>query len=130
MNEYQEEWNQIAISRFHVIKPFLVKHLENRIKECDCYIPDKNLASQLWVRNSFLAKFDNLSEDIAGLQEKLINLHHDELLRQLFSIVSLGEFRTSVKKEKTIIGKEPTIFLLHFATTYLREQEFSVLTVI
>ena len=113
-----------------MIKPFLVEHLENLIKECDRYIPDRNLASQLSVRNSFLAKFDNLSEDFAGLQKKLINLHHDEFFRQLFSVVSLGELRTSVKKEKTIIGKELTTFLLQFATTYLCEQEFSALTVI
>ena len=29
---------------------------------------------------------------VAGLQEELIDLHHDEFHRQLFSTASLGEF--------------------------------------
>jgi len=69
MNEYSEEWNQIAISRFDATKSILVEHLENLITEFDPYIPDRNL---------FLTKVDNLSEDVAGLQEELIDLHHDE----------------------------------------------------
>ena len=56
-------------SRFDATKSILVEHLENLITEFDPYIPDRNL---------FLTKVDNLSEDVAGLQEELINLHHDE----------------------------------------------------
>jgi len=106
MNKYLEEWNQIAISRIDVIKPILMEHLENLIMEFNRYIPDRNLASQVWVRNPFLAKVDNLLKDVAGLQEELIDLHHDEFHRQLSSTVSLGELWTSVKKEKPIIGNE------------------------
>ena len=130
MNEYLEEWNQTDCSRFHVIKPVLVEHLENLITEFDRYLPDINLEAQLWLRNAFLAKVDNLSEGVAGLQEELIDLHHDQFHRQLLSTESLGEFWTSVKKEKTIIGNEAIIFLLPFLTTYLCEQGFSALTVI
>jgi len=78
MNEYLEERNQIAISRFDVIKHILMEHLENLITEFNRYIPDRNLASQLWVINPFLAKVDNLSEDVAGLQEELVDLPHDQ----------------------------------------------------
>ena len=130
MNEYLEEWNQIAISRYDVIKPSLMEHLKNLITEFDRCIPDRNLASQLWVRNPFLAKVDNLSEDVAGLQEELIDLHHDQFHRRLLSTASRGEFWTSVKKEKPMIGNEAMTFLLPFATTYLCEQGFSALTVI
>ena len=130
MNEYLEEWNQIAISRLDIIKPILMEHLENLITEFDRYIPDRNEASQWWVTNPFLAKVDNLSEDVAELQEELIDLHHDQFHRQLFSTASLGEFWTLVKKEKPIIGNEATTFLLPFATTYLCEQGFSALTVV
>ena len=91
MNKYLEEWNQIAISRIDVIKPILMEHLENLIMKFNRYIPDRNLASQVWVRNPFLAKVDNLLKDVAGLQEELIDLHHDEFHRQLSSTVSLGE---------------------------------------
>ena len=87
MNEYLEEWNQTDGSRFNVIKPILVEHLKNLITEFDRYIPDINLETQLWVRNPFLAKVDNLSEDVAGLQEELIDLHHDQFHRQLLSTV-------------------------------------------
>ena len=85
MNEYLEEWNQTDSSRFDAIKPILVKQLENLIKEFDRYFPDINLEAQLWVSNPFLAKVDNLSEDVAGLQEELIDLHHDQFQRQLLS---------------------------------------------
>ena len=78
MNEYVEERNQADSSRFDVIKPILVVHLENLITELDRYLPDINLEAHMWVRNPFLAKVDNLSEDAAGLQEELINLHHDQ----------------------------------------------------
>ena len=88
------------------IKPILVEHLENLITEFDPYIPDRNLAFQLWVRNPFLAKFVNLSKNIAEMQEELLDLHPDEFHRQLLSTASLGEFWTSVKKEKPTIGNE------------------------
>ena len=68
INEYLEEWSKITISMFDVIKPVLVEHLENLITEIGCYIPDRNLVSQLWVRDSFLAKVDKLSVDVPGLR--------------------------------------------------------------
>ena len=97
--------------------------------EFDRYHPDINLEAPLWVRNPFLAKVDNLSDD-AGLQEELIDLHHDQFHRQLLSTASLGEFWTSVKKEKPIISNEAMTFLLPFSTKYLCEQGFSALTVV
>ncbi|XP_039260762.1 zinc finger BED domain-containing protein 5-like [Styela clava] len=120
----------MAIYRFDAIKPILIEHLENLITEFDRYIPDRNLTCQLWVRNSFLAKVDDLSEDIAGLQEEFIDLHHDQFHRQLLSTASLGKFWTLVKKEKPMIGSEAMTFLLPFATTYLCEQGFSALAAI
>ena len=97
MNEYLEEWNQTDSSRYDVIKPILVEHLENLITEFDRYLPNINLEAQLWIRNPFLSMVDNLSEDVAGLQEELIDLQHDQCHRQLFSTASLGEFWTLVK---------------------------------
>ena len=47
MNEYLEEWNQTDSSRFDVIKPILVEHLENLITEFDRYLPDINLEAHL-----------------------------------------------------------------------------------
>ena len=73
ISEYLEEWNKITVSTFDIIKHVLVEHLENLIVEIDCYIPDRNLASQQWVKNSFQAKVDNLSKDVPGLQEELID---------------------------------------------------------
>ena len=108
----------------------LMEYLENLSMEFDRYIPDRNLESQLRVRNPFLATVEHLSEDVPELQEELIDLHHDEFHRQLLSTASLGEFWASVKKEKRIIGNDAMTFLLPFATTYLREQEFSALLVI
>ena len=129
MNEYLKEWNQTDSSRFDVIKPILVEHLENLIMEFHRYLRDINSEAQLWVRNPFLSKVDNLSEDVAGLQEELIDLHHDQFHQQRFSTVSLGEFWTSVKKEKLVIGNEAMGFLLPFSTTHLCEQGFLALTV-
>ena len=73
---------------------------------------------------------NDLSEDITGLQEELIDLHHDEFHRQLFLTASLSEFWTSVKREKTIIGNEAMTFFLSFGTAYLCKQRFLALTVI
>ena len=129
MNE-SEEWNQTDSSRFDVIKPILVEHFENLITEFDRYLLDINLKAQLWVRNPFLAKVDNLLEDGAGLQEELIDLHHDQFQQQLFSTASLGKFWTSVKKEKPMIGYTAMTFLLPFSITYLHEHGFSGLAVI
>ena len=84
MNEYLEEWNQTDSSRFDVIKPILVEHLENLITEFDCYLPVINLETHLWVRNPFLVKVDNLSEDVAGLQEELIDLHDDSSIDNFY----------------------------------------------
>ena len=89
MNEYLEERNQTDIGRFDVIKPILVEHLENLITEFDRYLPDINLEAHLWARNPFLAKVDNLSEDVAGMQEELFDLHRDQFLRKLLSTGSL-----------------------------------------
>ena len=49
-----------------VADPILVEHLENLITKFDRYLPNINLEAQLWVRNPFLSKVDNLSEDAAG----------------------------------------------------------------
>jgi len=130
LNEYLEEWEDDEIGALDAIKPILVNHLENLITEFDRYIPDRDLASQHWIRNPFQAKVDDLSEDVHGLQEEFIELHHDEFHRQLYAKASLGEFWTAVKKEKPIIGAEVMNVLLPFATTYLCEQGFSALTVI
>ena len=61
-----------------VADPILVEHLENLITKFDRYLPNINLEAQLWVKNPFLSKVDNLSEDAAGLQEVLTDLHHDQ----------------------------------------------------
>ena len=107
-----------------------MEHLKNQIRAFDHYVPNLNLEAQLGVRNPFLAKVDNLSEDVAGLQEELIDLHRDQFHRQLLSTASLGKFWTSVKKEKPIIGYKAMTFLLPFLITYLCEQGFSALTVV
>ena len=130
MNEYPEKWNQTDSSRFDVFKPILVEHLENLITKLDRCLPDINLEAQLWVRNPFLAKVDHLSEDVVALQEELIDLHHDQFHTQPLSTASLGEFWTSVEKEKPIIGNETMTFQLPFSSTYLCEQGFSALTVV
>ena len=72
MNEHLEEWNQTDSSKFDVIKPILVEHFENLMTEFDRYFLNVNLGAQLWVRNSFLLKVDNLSKDVVGMQEELI----------------------------------------------------------
>ena len=71
INKYLQEWNQTDSSRFDVIKPILVEHLENLITKFDRYLLDINLEAQLWVRNSFLAKVDNLSENLQGCRKSL-----------------------------------------------------------
>ena len=77
LNEYLKEWNRTDSSRFDVIKPILiVEHLKNLITEFDRYLSDINLEAQMCVKNPSLAKVDNLSEDVAGLQEELIDWHH------------------------------------------------------
>ena len=92
-------------------------------------LPDINLEAHLCVRNPFLEKVDNLSADVAGQQKELIDLHHDQFHRQLLSTASLGEFWTSVKNEKPIIGNEAMTFPLPFDHVSLRTF-FSALTVV
>ena len=106
-----------------------MRHLENLIMEIYRYLPDMNLEAQPWVRNSFLSKVDNLSEDVAGLQKELFDLHHDQFIGNFFPQRHLESSGTHIK-EKPIIGNKAMIFLLSFSTTYLCEQGFSALTVV
>jgi hypothetical protein len=129
LNEYLEEWeDDDGEHGIDAIKPVLLEHLENLIAEFERYIPDADLASQHWIRNPFEADVADLSEDIPGLQEDLIELKNEELFRQLYAKESLGAFWTQVKKEKPTIGAEAVKVLLPFSTTYLCEQGFSALT--
>jgi len=93
VTEYLKEWNQIGISRFDVIKPIPAEDLENLLTVFDRYVPDRSLASQLLGQKSVSGEVCQLviSEDVAELQNELIDLHHDEFHRQLLSM-SLGEF--------------------------------------
>ncbi|XP_076056357.1 protein FAM200A-like [Oratosquilla oratoria] len=105
-------------------------HLEKLVSEFNRYIPDKDMSSQHWVRNPFEARVGDVSEDIQGLQEELLELKNEAIFRQLHGEVTLGIFWTQVKQEKRVIGAEAMKVLLPFSTTYLCEQGFSALTAI
>ena len=128
LTTHREEWEDEDPSVFSAIQPVLVSHLEQLSVAFDRYIPDTDLTHQQWVRNPFRADVGDLAEDVNGLQEELIEIQHDGFYKQLFSSAKLGEFWTSVKKEKPTIGTEAMKVLLPFATTYLCEQGFSALT--
>ena len=80
--------------------------MKNIIAEFERYVPDTDLALQHWIRNPFEADVADLSEDIPGLHEALIELKDEELFHQLCAKESLGAFWTQVKKEKPIIRDE------------------------
>ena len=65
-----------------------------------------NLKTMLWVGNPFLAKADNLSKDVAGLQEEFTNNFSSQL--------HLESSGPQLKKEKPIIGDEAMTFRPHF----------------
>ena len=114
---------------FNSIKLGLVQYMEKLIDEFDRYIPDKDLSSAHWIRNPFDVEVGELSDDVPGLQEELIELQTEEMWRRLHSKESLGQFWTQVKQEKRVIGTEAVKVLIPFSTTYLCEQGFSALTV-
>ncbi len=100
LSEYLERFEEFD---FNTIKSILVEHLQSLISEFERYIPDEDLSSQHWVRNPFEADVEELSENIQGLQENLIELKNEEMWRRLHGRVSLGVFWTQVKQEKPII---------------------------
>jgi hypothetical protein len=100
------------------------------ITEFERYIPDGDLVQSHWIRDPFLAKVEDLAEDILGLQEELIELHHNKHHQQRHATTSLGEFWMAVKKDKVILSTAAMVVLIPFSMTYLCERSFSTLTMI
>ena len=71
-----------------------------------------------------------LDDEIDGLQEELIEVKNDKILKNLFNRLSTTQFWTKVSHEKKLLGGEAVKILIPFATTYLCEQGFSALATI
>ena len=115
------------------VKDIIEEHISKLIIEFDCYIPE-NALKYSWIRNPFNTEAEDLPDEIANiskLQEQLIDIQNDQILRYDFQQKkeSLSSFWIKVYQEKPILGGEALKALLPFATTHLCEAGFSALAV-
>lgn len=127
VENFKEEEENLELDE---LKAVVVDHLDALITDFDRYIPDQDIATSQWIRDPFNANVEDLSDDIPGLQEELLELQAEEFSRQNFKTSTLTEFWTAVKKDKKAIGAAAMRVLIQFSTTYLCEQGFSALTAI
>jgi hypothetical protein len=104
-------------------------HLEKLAVKFEEYLPSIDVKLHSWVRQPFDCQVED-APDSPGVQEELIEVQHDYVLRQQFKEKSLGNFWASLMRSKPTLAGEAMKSLLPFATTYLAEQGFSALTVI
>ena len=115
------------------VKDIIEEHISKLITEFDRYVPE-NALKYSWIRNPFNTEAEDLPDEVANiskLQEQLIDIQNDQILRYDFQQKkeSLSSFWIKVYQEKPILGGEALKALLPFATTYLCEAGFSALAV-
>ena len=115
------------------VKDIIEEHISKLIAEFDAYIPENALKCS-WIKNPFNTEAEDLPDKVANiskLQEQLIDIQNDQILRYEFQQKkeSLSFFWIKVYQEKPILEREALKALLPFATTYLCEASFSALTV-
>ena len=111
------------------VKPIFLDHLQHLDGELKRYMPD-TYESFSWVRNPFSTDVLSLENVADGVQEELLEMQNDGILRDVFKSLSLTKFWVSVASEKPVIFNAARTILLPFSTTYLCEAGFSALTTI
>ena len=108
--------------------PIIVDHLTILEDKMNYYFPSINIEQNDWIRNPFI----DISTYDAGFslieEEELATISTDRGLKIKHKETSIKQFCISIKEEYPSISRKALTVLLQFSTSYLCEQEFSVLT--
>ena len=109
-------------------KKEITLHLQALSAHFNKYFPDQHSWNQYdWVRNPFIESTVSLS---SNQQDALLDLSSDRTLKTLFDSNTLPEFWLSVETEYAELARLAIDVLLPFASTWLCEATFSILTYI
>ena len=89
------------------------------------YFPEFAVNNFRWVVNLFGS---NESSNLSAEEEQLIDLRNDLFFQTLFPQKNLDEFWLSASKSYSMIGAKAVTIILPFASSWLCEHSFSVLT--
>lgn len=92
------------------------------------YQTDINTNKFLWIQKPFDAKMDSTDHLPISFQEEFADLSCNSNLKIEFGTKSVPAFWLGLKKEYPLLSNSALSILLPFATTYLCETAFSVMT--
>lgn len=129
LNLFLEDLNLNGNRIFVETMPIFLEHLTKLENEMERYIPQNvHIVKYSWVRNPFEVDVMGVENDSAGLQEELLEMQGDAVLKERFARTSLTKFWAQLSG-KPVLSNEAEKALLPFPTTYLCEAGFSCLAV-
>ena len=115
----------------NVIKPLVVDHLSNLLKQFENYfLPELDNTKLDWTQNPFAVQQQSTELLSLKSQEELAELSSDSKLLLEFSGKKLHSFWLSVRTEYPSLSDSAVTALQPFVSTYLCESAFSTLTAI
>ena len=115
----------------NVIKPLVIEHLSNLLKQFQNYfLPELDNTNLDWIQNPFAMKKQSTKYLSLKFQEELADLSSDSKLQLEFSKKKLHTFWLTVRAEYPLLSDLAVSTLLPFVSTYLCESAFSTLTAI
>ncbi|XP_023228044.1 protein FAM200A-like [Centruroides sculpturatus] len=112
-----------------LIKKIIIDHLscmEEQFKKY--FLSDLNTEQFIWVQKPFLVEMEQVKHLPLSAQEEFAEFSCNTKLKTEFSKQTLNSFWLSVKAEYPLLSELAMAVLLPFATTYLCEMAFSVMT--
>lgn len=107
------------------LSQLISSHLEALIHQLTDYIPKKDLSGDLWVVNPFNEQAVQNAQLSVRLQDQLIELSTDQVIKLSFNNTCVDQFWMKLKKEYSDLSVAALKLLMPFATTYNCEQGFS-----
>lgn len=123
LTEYLNETNMVLTDN---MVSSITEHLHVMAEYFDNYFPTENIGTHDWIRNPFQCELTDLT---GREEEELAELASDRTLQMTFAQQTLTSFWCSVSQEYPLLHKKAMHILLPFATTYLCETAFSMLTI-
>ena len=110
-------------------KKIIIDHLSSLEEQFEKYhLLDFNTEQFLWVQKPFTVEMEQVKHLSINVQEEFSELICDTQLKTEFSKQTLNSFWLGVKTEYPLLSELAIAILLPFATTYLCEMAFSVMT--
>ena len=131
MFSFTEEFLANNDVEINVIKPLVVNHLSNLLKQLENYfLPELDNTKLDWIQNPFAVQQQSTKHLSLKFQEELAELSSDSKLLLEFSGKKLHSFWLSVTTKYPSLSDSAVTALLSFVSMYLCKSAFSTLTAI